>query len=64
MLMCLRCPVEKPTIPEPEDVPAVSDPVDEEPILIPFQVISTEDLDRKEQLSKVYRNPSLPKMSS
>ena len=32
MLMCLRCPVEKPTIPEPEDVPAVSDPVDEEPM--------------------------------
>ena len=26
-------PVEKPTIPEPEDVPAVSDPVDEEPMI-------------------------------
>ena len=28
-----RCPVEKPTIPEPEDVPAVSDRVDEESMI-------------------------------
>ena len=57
-------PVEKPTILEPEDVPAVSDPVDEEPMICDtdLQVISTEDLDCKKQLTKVYRKPSFPKI--